>query len=370
VTLAVTTGPTAMWYLTRATGVVALLLVTASVLLGILSPLRAQSSRWPRFALGTLHRDISLMVVLLVVVHVVTTVLDGFAPVSLLDAIIPFVSAYRPLWLGLGALAFDLILVLVATSLLRRRLGHRAWRAIHWFAYASWPVAVLHSLGTGTDAAASWLLALTAACVAAVLLAVIARLRDAGAHLPGSRGAWYGLAGAVCAGLVAFTALGPLQAGWARRAGTPANLLSHRVALRPVVPVRAVVTTRPDSSLPPPAAPRAPFTAALSGSLTQTQLGAGSVADLELTLSGGLSGRLRIRLGGQAQPSGGLSLSGSQVDLAARGYAEVLKGRVSMLAGPDLVARVSDAAGARYELKVSLQIDGNDVSGSLQGSSL
>ena len=91
--------------------------------------------------------------------------LDSFAPIRLIDAVIPFASTYRPLWLGLGALSFDLLIALVVTSLVRRRLGYRAWRTIHWLAYASWPVAVFHGLGTGSDTKVWWMLALTAACV-------------------------------------------------------------------------------------------------------------------------------------------------------------------------------------------------------------
>ena len=78
--------------------------------------------------------------------------------------------AYRPIWLGLGALAFDLLLAVLLTSMLRRQFGHRAWRFVHWLAYVSWPVAVVHGLATGTDAKAGWLLALTATCIVAVLI--------------------------------------------------------------------------------------------------------------------------------------------------------------------------------------------------------
>ena len=93
----------------------------------------------------------------LLVLHIVTSVLDGFAPIDLTDAVIPFASAYRPLWMGLGALSFDLLLALVITSLMRRRLGYRSWRAIHWLAYASWPIAVFHGLGTGSDTKLWWM---------------------------------------------------------------------------------------------------------------------------------------------------------------------------------------------------------------------
>src|SRR5205823_10929361 len=120
-----------------------------------------------------------------IAVHVVTTVADGFAPIGLLDAVVPFRSPYRPLWLGFGAVAFDLLLALIATSLLRARLGVRAWRAVHWLAYACWPLALVHSLGTGSDARAGWLEAIAAAAIAAVVAAVLWRaVRAAGAPAP------------------------------------------------------------------------------------------------------------------------------------------------------------------------------------------
>src|SRR5438128_2555899 len=104
-------GPSAYWYLSRATGAVALILLTISVVLGILGSVRfAAAPRWPRFAIDAVHRDVSLLVLTVLVIHIATSVLDSFAPVKLADAVIPFVSAYRPLWMGLGAFSFDLLL--------------------------------------------------------------------------------------------------------------------------------------------------------------------------------------------------------------------------------------------------------------------
>ena len=156
--IAVAGNAKTFWYLTRGTGIVALLLLTASIVLGVLTTSRWRTPRWPRFALSAVHRNLTLLTLVFIVVHVVTTVLDGYAPVRLVDAVVPFVSAYRPVWLGLGAVAFDLLLALVVTSLLRARLGYRLWRQIHWLAYASWPVALVHALGTGSDARSGFML--------------------------------------------------------------------------------------------------------------------------------------------------------------------------------------------------------------------
>ena len=170
-------GGTADWYLVRSSGVVALLLLTASLVLGVAGSMRfSVGPRWPRFAIDALHRDVSLLVLVLLVVHILTSVIDGFVSISLADAVIPFGGSYRPLWLGLGAVSFDLLLAVLVTSVLRRRFGYRWWRAVHWLAYASWPVAVIHGIGIGTDTGAWWMLALTGACVAAVVLAVSVRV--------------------------------------------------------------------------------------------------------------------------------------------------------------------------------------------------
>jgi len=160
------------------TGVVTLILLTLSVALGVADVRRVVTEAVPRFVFDAVHRNASLLAVVFVFVHIVTSLLDGFAPIRLLDVVIPFGSAYRPLWLGFGALAFDLLIAVALTSVFRRRLGYRAWRSTHWLAYASWPVAVVHGLGTGSDAKASWMLVLTGACVIVVVTAVVARATD------------------------------------------------------------------------------------------------------------------------------------------------------------------------------------------------
>ena len=170
--LAATGNGKALWYLTRGTGAVALLLLTAGLVLGVTSSLGLRSRRWPRFLVSGLHRNVTLLALVFVAVHDVTTVVDAFAPIRLWDAVIPFASAYRPVWVGLGAVAFDLLLALIVTSVLRARIGVPVWRAVHWLAYASWPVALVHSLGSGSDARSGWLQLLAVACTAAVILAV------------------------------------------------------------------------------------------------------------------------------------------------------------------------------------------------------
>jgi sulfoxide reductase heme-binding subunit YedZ len=172
-------GSSWYWYFGRATGLIALVLLTATIVLGVLGPLRIFSRRWPRFAIRTLHRDLALLSLLVIAIHIVTTVLDGYVQIPLSAAVLPFGSSYRPVWMALGAVAFDLLLAIVATSLLRRQFGDRVWRFTHWFTYASWPIAVAHGLGAGSDSTSAWALILTLGCCAIVALAAFARMQSA-----------------------------------------------------------------------------------------------------------------------------------------------------------------------------------------------
>lgn len=220
-------GGSAYWYLTRSTGAVALLLLTGAVALGVLDVRRFSTPRWPRFVLDTLHRNVSLLAMAFVGVHVVTSVLDSFAPISIVDAVIPFTGSYRPFWLGLGALSFDLLLAVTITSLLRRRFGYGAWRAVHWLTYASWPIALLHGFGTGSDVKSTWLLGLSVLCLLVVLAAVLARVLSGWSENVRVRRAALGGAAAFSLFLALWLPGGPLGSEWARRSGTPSSLLGH-----------------------------------------------------------------------------------------------------------------------------------------------
>ena len=227
----VVTSSTPLWYATRATGLMALVLLTASMALGLLSSVRYQRPAWPRFVTLGLHRNLSLLALAFTVVHVLTTVLDSFVSIPIQDAFIPFIGSYRPLWVGFGAIAFDLTIALTVTSLLRTRMGLRSWRLVHWTAYACWPVAVLHGLGTGTDTPARWVLALTALCVLAVAGLTLWRLGRTWPDrpVPATAGVVLVVLALIAGG--AWVGAGPLAPNWSTRSGThPASV--HKAALR------------------------------------------------------------------------------------------------------------------------------------------
>jgi sulfoxide reductase heme-binding subunit YedZ len=185
-----------LWYATRGAGIVSLLMLTGVVGLGVLTSLRLQSPSWPRFLTAGLHRNLALLAVAFLVIHIVTAVIDPFTALGPLAALVPFASSYRPLWLGLGVVALDLLLALVVTSLLRVRIGHRAWRAVHWLAYAAWPVALLHGVGTGSDSAAMWMRLIDVLCIAIVAGATAWRASTSRPALrrPPAAPAWLGSA--------------------------------------------------------------------------------------------------------------------------------------------------------------------------------
>jgi predicted ferric reductase len=167
-------GP-GLWYATRAAGIVTLLLLTATTALGLLTAGRVSTHRWPRFLVIGLHRNISLLALAFLGLHVGTTVIDSYTSIGIQDAVIPFLSGYHRLWLGLGAIASDFLIALSITSALRQRIGHRFWRVVHWLGYICWPIAMAHGLGIGTDSGKTWVFFLSVACGAAVLIAGIVR---------------------------------------------------------------------------------------------------------------------------------------------------------------------------------------------------
>jgi len=167
-------GPT-LWYATRAAGIVTLLLLTATTSLGLLTAGRVATDRWPRFLVIGLHRNISLLALVFLGLHIGTTIIDTYTSIGIQDAVIPFLSGYHRLWLGLGAIASDFLIALSITSAMRQHIGLRFWRVVHWLGYLCWPVAMAHGLGIGTDSSKTWVFFLAVACGGAVLIAGIVR---------------------------------------------------------------------------------------------------------------------------------------------------------------------------------------------------
>ncbi|MGZ4267565.1 MAG: ferric reductase-like transmembrane domain-containing protein [Solirubrobacteraceae bacterium] len=357
-------GPSAYWYLTRGTGTVALILLTLTVALGVANVRRLHSERVPRFVLDAVHRNVSLLAMAFLLIHILTSVLDSFAPIRLIDTIIPFAGLYRPLWLGLGTVAFDLLLAVTVTSLVRRRVGYGAWRVLHWTAYASWPVALLHGLGTGSDTKQGWMLVVVGGCVIVAVVAVVARTTAGWPAHVGARLSALGAAALLPLGLLIWLPSGPLAAAWAKRAGTPSSLL------------RATATgsaSRASGSpaLSPPSGSSAVaaggFTAQASGTIQQGRLGDGlDGVDISLSWSGQRLSALAIHLRGRPLDGGGLEMSSSEVLLGTSANSRAYRGAVTALQGTNIAARVRARRGQVLNLVAELQIDPG--SGSASGT--
>ncbi len=278
--------------------------------------------------------------------------LDPFAPLRLTDAVIPFAGRYRPVWVGLGAVAFDLLVVVVVTSLLRRRIGARAWRGVHWAAYACWPSALAHTLGTGSDVRRGWMLALSLGCAGVVVTAVGARVATASGR--NANAARAGALAVMATGAVALALWlpgGPLGRDWARRAGTPAALLKA-----PAAEARATA----------PAAPRlrVPFSARARGTLRSGVANDGTaLVDIRLRTRGGPEAVLDVRLSGRPVAGGGVSVSRSQVTLGPPGDPARYIGDVGTLDGSVLEARLRPLRGRALRVHIVLDLSGGTSGG-------
>lgn len=212
--------PQLTWFLSRSSGVIAMALLTLSMVLGIGATTRLSSSRWPRFVTQGLHRNISLYVLALTVLHVIAVVLDDYVVIGIPESIIPFIGDYRPIWLGLGTLSSDLAIAVVVTSLMRQRIGYETWRAVHWTSYACWPLAIVHTLGTGSDTRKDWAIWFVVANVALVLLAVAWRIVEGWPRRALLRSTAVVVTALSVALVFAWAKQGPFAPDWSKRSGT------------------------------------------------------------------------------------------------------------------------------------------------------
>jgi DMSO/TMAO reductase YedYZ heme-binding membrane subunit len=359
-------GYTSLWYLTRASGLVSLVLLSATVVLGIVASVGWTTQRWPRFLSQSMHRNLSLFCLAFVALHVVTTVADGYVPIGFLDAVIPFRTPYRPLWVGFGALTLDMLLAVAITSGLRKRIGVRAWRGVHWLAYLCWPIALLHGLGSGSDTRLSLALMVNVVCVVAVVGAVGWRLVTGRSFAP-SRRIVLAVAGAL--GLIAIgitAAVGPLSPGWSHRAGTSPGLLaelnasfasggSSSSAASTPAPTQSTTAPSANGSVPTP-----PFTNTVTGTYRNSavnQSGQVSVV-LSMTPSGTPTMPLTVTLTGTSV-NGGVAMSSSQVTWGQD------TGSVTALQGSTIGATVRGPQGSVH---LSMQLNLNQAQGTLSGT--
>jgi hypothetical protein len=259
---------------------------------------------------------------------------------------VPFRSAYRPLWLGMGAVAFDLLIAVIVTSLLRGRLGYRTWRAVHWMAYGLWAVAVFHGLGIGSDSKQLWMLALVVVSVGSVAVATVWRVAVGWPSWTPTRVTMAFGALSVPVVLGAWFVAGPLQPGWAARAGTPASLLPHTatvVAEAPPVAAAPAPIVLPSTTSGQGTTQLHPLANSLARVVIQIQTQDAQPLDIRVVLNGRQIGQ-------------GISMTDGSVVLTPPKGAAPYQGTVTGLNGSNISAILSDGHGDRIALTLALQI--------------
>jgi DMSO/TMAO reductase YedYZ heme-binding membrane subunit len=201
------------WYAARAGGVAAYVLLTLNVSIGLLMTGKKTMKHWPRFALEDVHRFTGILTGTFVVLHITTVAIDSYLPFSPLSLAVPFISTYRPIWIGLGIVAAELLLALAITNHYRNtKLSYRTWRRWHYVNFGVWTAATFHSIGSGTDRSTTWLLAIDAVAVGTVCALTTWRiLRRSDRTAAVVRGVVPVLAAAAGIALVSALALGPLR---------------------------------------------------------------------------------------------------------------------------------------------------------------
>ena len=353
-------GSTALWYLTRATGLVSLILLSATVVLGTVASVGWTTSRWPRFLSQSVHRNLSLFCLALIGIHIVSTVGDGYVPIGFADAVIPFRSPYRPIWVGLGALAFDMLLAVALTSALRRRIGVAAWRGVHWLAYACWPIAAVHGLGSGSDAR------LPGATLVFVGLRRLGRRRGrlaprGGASALGDlagRGEQSGRRWWCWSSPPLRRRARSDPAGHTGRAPLRRCSPSCRAPTTASYPATTATTAPPASTAVRAGTPATPFSTSVTGTVTQSAPDAHGQSVVTLTMRlANTSAPLRVTIIGSAE-NGGVAMRRSAVSFGSS------TGQVTALEGSDIGALVSGPAGS-INLTMNLALD--PAAGTLTG---
>lgn len=200
------------WDTARAAGLVAYGLLSLSVLMGLVLSQGWRTATLSRFVTTELHRFITLVALMFTAIHGIALLLDPFMRFPLPELLVPLVSHYRPIWIGLGIVGAYLLLALWLSEWLRPWIGYRWWRRFHVLAFLVYGLATIHGLATGTDTRTAWGLEIYALSVLFILLLLLSRLLwpTRGHRRPGLAVLAAGLA--VAAALLAVA--GPLQSGW------------------------------------------------------------------------------------------------------------------------------------------------------------
>jgi hypothetical protein len=343
---------TVTWEVARAGGLVAYGLLTLSVLLGLVLGLRLGSRRWPRLVTNELHQFVTLATLIFAALHAVAVGIDPFTHFGPSDVLVPFASRYRPLWMGIGIVAFYLAIAVWASTYLRSRIGFRWWRRFHFATFLVYVAATAHGLATGSDTRTAWAAVIYASSAGAVAFLLLRRMLG----VDGSRRTLaLGAGTTVVVGGLIWSVAGPFQQGWGH----------HRRVSLPPLPA-AVGRDRRARTLPGGAV-RTPFAATFRGQLAVGTPNAAGLVTVRIhgALKGGTRDHLEILLHGTPLAGGGVRLAASRVLMGAA--TPLYQGVISALDGHRIVATLH--SGQRtIRLSIVLHIGKRQVVGRITGT--
>ncbi len=199
------------WYAARAGGMLAFVLLTASVVAGLMLSSRDRLQYWPRFALEDVHRFLGLLAGSFIVLHGGALLLDSYLPFTLGSLLIPGTAPYRPLSVALGIVGAELLVALGIANRYRKQLGHMFWKRTHYLNFAVWALALVHGLAAGTDTATPWAVAVYVVSASLVVGLTVRRVLRAASVERWAIRFWPGTAAVVAAELIIILAFGPLR---------------------------------------------------------------------------------------------------------------------------------------------------------------
>lgn len=349
---------TVVWEIARASGFTAYGLVTVAVGLGLALSLRWQSTRWPRLITNEVHQFVTLLSLLFTLIHGLAVWVDPFMKFGWAEVLVPGSSHYRPLWVGLGIVAFYLGLAVGATSLVRSRIGYKWWRRFHYLTFLVWALATAHGIGTGSDTRAGWGVAVYALSGLLVMGLLVVRLVKPVGARGRSHPLWAAVTGLSTLAAAFAVWLGPLQPGW----NAIANLGRGSGARIPLALAASVPSRFPET-----------FQDQFHGTLSQGTTSSGlALVNMNVVLTGSASGLMQIVLEGVPLSGGGIEMTQSQVILGRQAGNALYKGQVTGLAGTQVAAVVRPvrASGEPLNLRIALTLSpsGNTVKGTLIAS--
>ena len=344
------TAPSPLWYISRGAGFVGLALLGAIAVLGLMTASQTRlSARLPRFITVETHRSLSLLAVVVLSIHIITAMMDPFVPITLLDVFIPFVSTYRPLWIGFGAIAIDIGIAVLITSLIRIKMKQRTWKIVHLLAYIAFFASIVHGLGTGSDS--RFLLGKVFYLVVGAAFLITAWIRILDKTEAGSTKRILSGALAVVAPLsvVGFSVIGPFKTNWAKRANAGISGVFSQSTVTTPVALTKNLTALSSVSIP------SNFTSNWSGSITESAQN--SQGELALRLMGPLGSLkgydLVVTLVGVPADQG-LSMSSSIVEVVSKSGNVAYNGQVTSLNNGAIGFSIKGNSGQSVTLSASV----------------